>query len=50
MEKLQTFSKIIEDFADVADFVIIYTAEAHPSDGWCFNVSFFKTVIRINTE
>ena len=40
--KLQAFSKLIKDFADVADFAIIYIAEAHPSDGWYFNVSFFR--------
>lgn len=44
MAKLQVFRKIVEDFADVADFAIIYIAEAHPSDGWCFNVSFVKTL------
>ena len=45
MEKLQTFSNIIEDFADVADFAIIYIAEAHPTDGWSFNVSFVKLLL-----
>lgn len=36
----------MEDFSDVADFLLVYIDEAHPSDGWvappmgssCFNV------------
>ena len=38
MTKLQQFNEIVRDFRDVADFVIIYVEEAHPSDGWAFKV------------
>ena len=34
MAKFAAFSKMVERFADVADFVIIYIAEAHASDAW----------------
>ena len=38
--RLQTdFVKVIHEFANVADFLIIYLEEAHPNDGWRFNVS-----------
>ncbi|CAH1267025.1 DIO1 [Branchiostoma lanceolatum] len=26
--------RIMSDFAAVADFVVVYVAEAHPTDGW----------------
>jgi len=34
------FTKVVRDFADVADFLVVYISEAHPSDGWRWNVSF----------
>lgn len=34
MAKLRDFGEIVHDFSDVADFVIVYIEEAHPSDGW----------------
>ena len=35
MEPLNTqFRELVHDFEDVADFLIIYVAEAHPTDGW----------------
>lgn len=34
------FTKVVRDYADVADFKVIYISEAHPSDGWKWNVSF----------
>lgn len=33
------FTKVVQDFGDVADFLVIYIREAHPSDGWSWNVS-----------
>lgn len=33
------FTKVVRDFADVADFLVVYISEAHPSDGWRWNVS-----------
>ena len=38
MEVLQQFKHVVADFADVADFVIVYTAEAHPVEGWRIKV------------
>ena len=37
--KLHDFGEIVRDFSDVADFVIVYIEEAHPSDGWALKVS-----------
>lgn len=34
MANLEKFSKMTEDFSKVADFVLVYIAEAHPTDGW----------------
>ena len=39
MAKLHDFGEIVRDFSDVADFVIVYIEEAHPSDGWALKVS-----------
>nr|XP_053653772.1 thyroxine 5-deiodinase-like [Cherax quadricarinatus] len=34
MANLEKFRELTEEFCEVADFVLVYTAEAHPSDGW----------------
>ncbi|KAK7079090.1 Responsible for the deiodination of T4 (3,5,3',5'- tetraiodothyronine) [Halocaridina rubra] len=34
MANLQRFRQITKDFSEVADYVLIYIAEAHPTDGW----------------
>ncbi|CAH1267021.1 DIO1 [Branchiostoma lanceolatum] len=31
--------RIMSDFATVADFVVVYVAEAHPTDGWVMSKS-----------
>lgn len=31
---LPAFRQLVEDFSDVADFLLVYIDEAHPSDGW----------------
>lgn len=44
------FTKVVQDFGDVADFLVIYIREAHPSDGWRWNVSnsgFFFVLSRV---
>ena len=38
MERLRQFSDIMAEFSDVADFLVIYISEAHPTDGWAFKV------------
>uniref|UniRef100_A0A3Q3VJD6 Iodothyronine deiodinase n=1 Tax=Mola mola TaxID=94237 RepID=A0A3Q3VJD6_MOLML len=30
------FKQLVEDFGDVADFLVVYLAEAHSTDGWAF--------------
>lgn len=39
MVKLRDFGEIVRDFSDIADFIIVYIEEAHPSDGWALKVS-----------
>ena len=39
IEVLQEFKQVVKDFADVADFIIVYTAEGHPIEGWRIKVS-----------
>ena len=36
------FTKVVREFGDVADFLVVYISEAHPSDGWRWNVSDLK--------
>jgi len=36
MAALDTICQMAADDADVADFVIVYIEEAHPTDGWAF--------------
>ncbi len=36
MGKFKRFNSIAKEFASIADFLIIYIEEAHPSDGWGF--------------
>ena len=45
LTKLREFGEIVRDFADIADFVIVYIEEAHPSDGWAFKVGLSRLVV-----
>lgn len=36
---MNNFTKVVRDFEDVAEFVIVYICEAHPTDEWRWNVS-----------
>ncbi|KAJ7325699.1 thyroxine 5'-deiodinase [Desmophyllum pertusum] len=40
MERLREFGEIMADFSDIADFLVIYISEAHPTDGWAFKTEF----------
>lgn len=40
MYKLEEFKQLVKDFSDVADFLVIYIAEAHSKDGWAFANNF----------
>ncbi|ROT82965.1 type I iodothyronine deiodinase [Penaeus vannamei] len=42
MASLGEFRKLTEDYADVADFVIVYISEAHPTDGWAIEGNVFQ--------
>ncbi len=34
MGKLEDFRKLVHDFSEAVDFVVVYIAEAHTMDGW----------------
>lgn len=34
MAKLDSFKEVVNEFADIADFLMIYVKEAHAVDGW----------------
>lgn len=34
------FLNVVQEFSDVADFLSIYVEEAHPTDGWAFEVRY----------
>ncbi|KAL9989028.1 hypothetical protein ACROYT_G003536 [Oculina patagonica] len=35
--KLNDFTKVVREFSEVADFLVVYIREAHPTDGWRWN-------------
>lgn len=37
MYKLDEFKELVKDYSSVADFLVVYIAEAHSSDGWAFS-------------
>ncbi|CAB1432558.1 unnamed protein product [Pleuronectes platessa] len=34
MTRLAAFQRVVSQYADIADFSVVYIEEAHPSDGW----------------
>lgn len=42
---MNDFPKIVRDFKHVADFVVVYVCEAHPTDEWDWHVSFLLTSV-----
>ncbi|XP_069189663.1 type I iodothyronine deiodinase-like [Procambarus clarkii] len=34
MANLERFREMTDEYSQVADFLVVYIAEAHPSDGW----------------
>lgn len=34
MTRLAAFKRVVRQYADIADFVVVYIEEAHPTDGW----------------
>ncbi|GCB76738.1 hypothetical protein scyTo_0019188 [Scyliorhinus torazame] len=34
MTRLESFQRVVTQYADIADFLLVYIEEAHPSDGW----------------
>lgn len=34
MARLKAFQRLASQHADIADFLLVYIEEAHPSDGW----------------
>ncbi|KAK7499863.1 hypothetical protein BaRGS_00008954, partial [Batillaria attramentaria] len=36
MAELRHFNSVVKEYADLADFRIVYVQESHPTDGWAF--------------
>uniref|UniRef100_A0A8C4XGD6 Iodothyronine deiodinase n=3 Tax=Polypteridae TaxID=8289 RepID=A0A8C4XGD6_ERPCA len=34
MARLQAFQRLVGEYSDIADSLLVYIEEAHPSDGW----------------
>lgn len=34
MARLKAFQGVVQQYADIADSIVVYIEEAHPSDGW----------------
>ncbi|KAK1795576.1 hypothetical protein P4O66_001070 [Electrophorus voltai] len=34
MTRLSAFQRVVDQYADIADCLLVYIEEAHPSDGW----------------
>lgn len=49
MASLQTLGSLVKEFAEEADFVIVYIEEAHPDDGWKFEVRTIHYFYNITT-
>ena len=47
MSQLDEFHKMVQDFSQVADFCVVYIEEAHPSDGWALQASFFNLSVKV---
>jgi len=50
MRSLDEFSKLVEDYAEYMDFIIVYLSEAHPTDGWKFEGNYDITQHTIQNE
>ncbi|KAG7158744.1 thyroxine 5-deiodinase-like [Homarus americanus] len=42
MANLQKFHELCAKYKEVADFVLVYISEAHPTDGWTISGSIFQ--------
>ncbi|KAI5232330.1 Type Ii Iodothyronine Deiodinase [Manis pentadactyla] len=49
-EKLPAFRTLVDEFSSVADFLLVYIDEAHPSDGWAVPSLSFEVKKHRNQE
>ena len=40
MKKLAQYKHLMKTYSDIADFVVVYIEEAHPTDGWMLEVRY----------
>ncbi|XP_047474696.1 type II iodothyronine deiodinase-like [Penaeus chinensis] len=50
MANLEKFRKITAEYSNVADFILIYISEAHPTDGWAIEGNVFQVANHKNME
>ena len=46
-KRLGDFTQMVKRFGEIADFLIVYIDEAHPSEGWAFKVRLHERAIFI---
>ena len=50
MAKLAQFRRLVADFEERVDFLIVYIDEAHPSDGWKFEGNAYDIANHVDIE
>ncbi|XP_064622305.1 thyroxine 5-deiodinase-like [Lineus longissimus] len=50
MRGLSTLTSISDDFSHIADFVLVYTEESHPTDKWTFSDRTYDISSHISIE
>ena len=49
MQMLKRYQQLKNDFAEIADFAVVYIEEAHPVDGWAFKVTKILSFFRVRS-
>lgn len=42
MTRLSAFQRVVRQYADIADSLLVYIEEAHPSDGWVSSDALYR--------
>ncbi|XP_042881249.1 type II iodothyronine deiodinase-like isoform X2 [Penaeus japonicus] len=50
MANLKKFREMTAEYSSVADFILIYISEAHPTDGWAIEGNVFQVANHKNME
>lgn len=45
-QQLQQFNELVNNYVRIADFIVVYIEEAHPTNGWTFKVRGYFNCIK----